>query len=445
MFIGDAVTFAGKAASGLYFVYFSFLIFVHPASSLAVEGRTPPTDIPIESWLQGPDRTDFGWKVEVGQPYLTFRQRYQVSVVARFRADSLYKGGLAAADLHFVTKFAAEDGRWLPGQSYSQYASPPKLAAGDLIHWISSVYAKPGTYRIAVMAYDRLHRKGNLWRGTVHIAPINQDQLPGSDANLPAVEFLLPSLPITGGAGLLMLRDPWDFGRGSLTFPLRNDVPVEVDIVANLSLSDITKRRHSEAPDWLYQMNAANVTEISRVISEMDLKSGGCIRFSALDIPRQDLFVDGVDAHGFDWSDIKATLQARERSKIDVHTLAGEKRTPSFLTSYLTKLAGDPPHCKTQAAKTPVRVLVVVGDNFTFPYGTEMVHMRPSDAWARCYYVELVPIAGPRWDEVGTLLKSLNPVRLEASTPAGFRKVLAQMIRDIEKLSKNPAVRQTSN
>jgi hypothetical protein len=319
------------------------------------------------------------------------------------------------------------------------------LAAGDLIHSVSSVYAKPGTYRIAVMAYDHLHHKGNLWRGTVRVSPIHRDLLPGSDKNLPAVEFLLPSLPITGGAGLLMLRDPWDFGRGSLAFPVNNDVPVQVDVVANLSLSDITKKRHSEAPEWLYHMNAAKVTEISRVISEMNLKSGGCIRFSALDIPGQELFVDRVDTHGFDWSQIKSALQARERSTIDVHTLAGEKKTPSFLTSYLAKLAADPPHCEAAKGKTPIRVLVVVSDNFTFPYGTEMVQMRPSNAWARCYYAELVPVAGPHWDDIGSVLKSLNPIRLEASNPVGFRKVLAQMIRDIEKLSRNPAARPASN
>jgi hypothetical protein len=434
-FTGDvSVKFAGKAKAALRLVCFSFIVSVSVAHTLALDERTPPADIPIESWLQRQDQNDFHWKVEVGQPYLTFQQRYVVSIVATFRANSLYKAGLSPVDLHFVTKFAGEDGRWLQGQSYSRFEPPAKLAGGDQIHSISSVYAKPGTYRVAVMAYDRLHGKGNVWRGTVRVPAINRDQLPGSDKNIPAIEFLLPVPPIAAASEFLTIRDPWDFGQGTLTIPVTNNAPLQVDLVANLSLSSATRMRHSEASEWFYQMNAARVTEISRVISEMDLKSG-CMRLSAVDLPRQELFVDRVNTRDFDWSKIKAALQARERSKINVHTLAGEKKTPSFLATYLAKLAADPPNCPMPAGKSPVRVLIVVSANFIFPYGTEMVHLTSSNAWTRCYHLELVPVAGPHWDEISTLLKPLNPVRLETSTPAGFRKTLARLIRDLETMS----------
>lgn len=427
-----------EAAAASRVVYLAFLVLVFLGRSAALDDRTPPSDIPIQSWLEGPERKDFNWKVEVGQPYLTFEQRYLVSIAATFRANSLYKAGLSAADLHFVTKFAGTDGRWFEGQSYSRFDPPAKLAGGDRIYSISSVYAKPGTYRIAVMAYDRLHRKGNIWRGSVRVPPIQRDQLPGSDNNIAAVEFLLTP-PTVPGMALPMLRDPWDFARGNLTLPVSNDSAVQVDILENLSLSNTTRMQHSEASEFVYQLHAARVTEISRVISEMHLKSG-CIRLSAVDISRQELLVDRAEIREFDWSTVKDALKARERNKIDVHTLAGEKKTPSFLSAYLARMAADPPRCNGPDGRSPMRILIVVSDNFIFPAGTEMVRLMPSKAWTRCYHLELVPVGGPHWDEMGTVLKPLNPVRLETSTPIGFRKNLARLIGDIENLSQHPAL-----
>jgi hypothetical protein len=427
-----------EAAPALRIVCLSFLILVCLIRGAALDDRTPPSDIPIQSWLEGPGHNDFDWKVEVGQPYFTFEQRYLVSVAATFRAKSLYKAGLSAVDLHFVTKFAGEDGHWFEGQSYSRFAPSAKLAPGDQIYSISSVYAKPGTYRIAVMAYDRLHRKGNIWRGSVRVSPPRRDQLPGSDESLPAIEFLLTP-PTAHAGGLTMLRDPWDFGQAPLILPVNNDSAVQVDILANLSLSDTTRLRRSEASEFVYQIHAARVTEISRVISQMNLKSG-CIRLSAVDISRQELLVDRAEIRAFDWSSIKEALQARERNKIDVHTLAGEKKTPSFLSAYVAKLAADPPGCNPLGGRSAVRVLIVVSDNFSFPTGTEMVRLPPSNVWARCYHLELVPVAGPHWDQMSSLLKPLNPVRLETATPIGFRKTLARLINDIENLSKRLSV-----
>ncbi len=402
-----------------------------------MEERVPPPDIPIESWLQGPDQNSFDWKIEVGQPYLTFQQRYQVSMVASFRVDSLYKAGLSPLDLHFVTKFAGEDGRWLPGQSYSRFKPPANLAHGDQIRSVSTVYAKPGVYRIAVIAYDRLHQKGNLWRGTVRVPAIHRDPLSTSDKDLPAVEFLQTVPAPTGTRGLLALRDPWDLGHGNLSVPVSNGLPVQVDIVANIALSAVTRGRHSEAPEWFYTANAANVIEVSRALSEMDLKSG-CILLSTLDISRQEVLFDRVNTGDFDWSKVGAALRARERNKIDVHTLAGEKKTSAFLVAYLTKLAESQPVCRTPEGRTPVRVLIVVSDNFLFPSGTETARLRPTKAWDRSYYVELVPVAGPRWDEIGALLKPLNPLKLETPTPIRFRAALAKLVQDIERLSGHP-------
>ncbi len=210
-----------------------------------------------------------------------------------------------------------------------------------------------------------------------------------------------------------------------------------MDIVANVSLSAVTRGRHSEAPEWFYTANAAKVTEVSRVLSEMNLK-GGCILLSTLDISRQEVLFNRANTGDFDWSRVGAALQARERGKIDVRALAGEKKTSRFLVAYLTKLAESQPICKTPDGRAPIRVLIVVSDNYIFPNGTEIARFGSTKAWDRSYYVELVPVAGPHWDEIGALLKPLNPLKLETATPVKFRNTLARLVQDMERSSRKP-------
>jgi len=396
----------------------------------------PQVEIPVPRWSQGPKRHDFSWSVKVLPPTLTFQQRQLVTIEATFRAGDLRKAGLAN-DLYFVLKVADEDGTWLPGSSVGRFEMPPKVASHDHVRALFGMYIEPGTYKASLMAFDNRTNKGNLWYGTVQVRPIYRDPLPGGEQHFPAVEFLPASPPFASGLGWMMTHDPWEFGQNTLTIPVGNETPLEVDVVANLSLSDTANSRHSQAPDWMYQINAATVTEISRVLAEMNLKSG-CIRLTALDIPRQEFFADREYTHNFDWSRIRRAMEARQRSKIDVHVLAAEKKTPSFLSTYLSLLANDPPACTTPDGGPPVRVLILISDAFSFPYGTEMVRARPSNAWTRCYYMELVPEVGPHWDQINNVLKPLNPVRVEVSTPAGFRRVLGQLVHALEKAAGKP-------
>lgn len=399
---------------------------------------SPLPEIPVQEWLQGPARKDFPWDVRVLPPILTFQQRHLVRIVATFRAGNLRKAGVSPVGLYFVMKLAGEDGRWLPGDSHRSLQLRYEPAPGDFVRSLFGAYVQPGRYRIALMAYDPRTHKGNLWRGGVRVPPVNGDPLPGLERKVPPAEFLRPSPPIPGARGWLLSYDPWDFGQGTLALPARNAYPLAVDVVANLSLSDATRSRHAEAPDWVYQLNAVIVTAISHVISETSLESG-CIRLSAMDIARHELLADREAARSFDWSRIRLALDTMDRSKIDARTLAGEKKTPAFLADYLAQLAADPSPCGASGGLPPKRVLIVVTDAFIFPTGTEMVQAHPTSAWARCFHLELVPVVGPHWDQIGTVLKPLNPVRLEVSTPVGFRKALAHLIHDMEKLSGSPA------
>ena len=82
----------------------------------------------------------------------------------------------------------------------------------------------------------------------------------------------------------------------------------------------------------------------------------------------------------------------------------------------------------------PRHVLIVVSDAFLFPLKTEMTEV---DAHAlpnlRCYYLEMEPVVGLRFDEIAKVLKPLHPERFSLVHPVHFRRTLAQIIATLGK------------
>ena len=350
------------------------------------------------------------------------------------RVRDLLKTDVSLADLHFIVKVAGEDGRWLPGQSYSHFEPPKGLAAVDQITSFSGLFLRQGTYKIAVIAYDTSHHRGNLWRGSVRVDPLKEDPLPGIERDLPQVEFLEAGREIRYGKTSIVTFDPWTLGQGDLLLPVKNVRPVQLDIVTNLSLSVATDWRNSEAPDWQYQWNGAALLQISNVLSQLDLNAG-CVRVSTLDIRRQKIFLDRQDARNLDWSRLRDELSSVNRVKIDVGTLAGEKHEPAFLTHFLESLSSGPNSCSNKVTN-PLHVLVLVSDSFIFPNGTQMSSVQPELVpQGLSYHLRVVPVAGGRWDEIQSVVKPLRPTKFEFSNSSRFRKTLAELIADIEKAS----------
>ena len=411
-------------------------------ASHATDENNRPPDILAKQSFEGPNRQDFPWRVELSQSWLTFQQRRSVQSKATFRVRDLLKAGVSLNDLYLVVRLAGEDGRWLPGQSYTHFELPPGLAASDEIHSITNLYVRPGTYTVAVMAYDAAHRHGNLWRGALQVAPLKDDPLPGIERNLPQVEFLPGAQPLHigrgSGLGSLITFDPWALGQGELALPVANARPVQVDIVANVSLSTVTDWHNSEAPDWQYQMNGAILVQISNVLSQLNLQAG-CIRLSAVDVRRQKVFVDGQNARVLDWLGLRQAISGVNRVKIEAGTLAGEKHEPAFLAHYLEHLSSMPNACR-QDGPSPLHILILVSDAFVFPNGTHMTTVEPERIPVDlCYHLRVVPLAMGRWDEIARVVKPLHPLKLDFARPSNFRKVLAELITGIENASRKPA------
>jgi hypothetical protein len=384
--------------------------------------NAPPSDPEVERWLNGPDRHDFDWKVRILDPWLTFQQRYVVETRIVLPVRKLVRAGISFSDFHFAVKVKDAKGQWLPGEYHTVIAPPPQMETAREILLFTHFLLRPGQYTVVVTAYDRRNRRGNVWRRELHVARATGDPLPEIGRNLPDVEF-----PWGSDARPSVARP------ARLYLPVRTQGPIQLDVVVNLSLSDATNTRHAQAPDWVYRTNAGILLQIGKVLSQFDLREG-CVQFSAIDILRQKVFADRIPAPQMNWGGTIRSVEALQRNKIDVRVLQEQKTTPALFAKFLERLSADPASCGPSTQK-PKHVLVVVSDAFLFPLKTEMTAVRSERMpETMCYYLKIDPVFGGNWDQIGRVLSPLHPRHWEFSNAARFRKVLAELIANLESL-----------
>ena len=399
------------------------------APCLAVD-TVPPTDAHVLEWLNAPEHTDFDWKVQLFSPRLSFQQRRVAGIRAALPIRKLLRAGISLAGLRFVFKVADSDGHWMPGQYDDNFIPTADVQKAKELVFYAHFFVQPGRYKVAVLAYDRRTRRSNLWKREFEVPALKADPLPEADRNLPLVELpdeSRPELAKLGGA--------------KLHLPVHNRRPIRLDVVLNLALSDATNSRFREAPDWVYRSNAGVLLQIGWVLSQLDLQDG-CVRLSAIDILRQQMFADRLQVAETNWDRLAASVEQLQRNRIDVHVLERQKITPALFARFLEQAVSDPAPCR-DSGPAPRHVLLVVSDAFLFPWKTEMTAVRPELMPATAgYYLQVNPIAGATWDQIGKVLSPLHPRRWELSNAVKFRKMIAELIADLESMPDGGIVTQ---
>ena len=412
---------------------FSFLIVALLFAAYAhAQNAEPLPGVPLTQWLGGADRRDFDWKVQLRGPWLTFQQRYvaQVRMVVSIR--NLKRAGISLPDLHLVVKVANEEGHWFPGQDYSRFDPAADIGKASEIFFFAYFYVQPGKYTIAAMAYDSRNRRGNLTKIQLQVPVPQNDPLPEVNRNFPQIEFASSETEVKAWTSQ---RIDWTAEQTRLFLPVENVRPIQLDIVTNLSLSDAWNTPYGQAPDWVYQTNAGLLLQMSKVLTQLDLKRG-CVRFSAVDILRQTAFADRVPSADINWNKLTRTVASVQRNKIDVRVLKRQKVTPALFARFLEQASAGAASCE-QPSQKALHILIVVSDAFVFPTKTEMTAVRPELFPDGSYYfLQVNPARGAHWDQMERVLRPLHPTRLEFSNAVQFRKVLAQLIASIESVSR---------
>src|SRR5215831_7418851 len=110
--------------------------------------------LPI-AWFEEADHHAPHWRVQFDPPTLTYSQRLIVGVRAIVPANGSERG----PDWHILLRIADESGRWVQNYDYFRVdlrLMPPKA---EPVAWHGAAFVQPGTYRLALVAYDAINER----------------------------------------------------------------------------------------------------------------------------------------------------------------------------------------------------------------------------------------------------------------------------------------------
>ncbi|MBP1622687.1 MAG: hypothetical protein H6Q07_707, partial [Acidobacteria bacterium] len=366
--------------------------------------ENPPFD--VDQWLRGPDRKEFSWNVSASSS-LSLQQRHVLQVIATIPGSRLPESRVGR-DLHFVLKIAAADNRWVPGYSYTRVPVPPKLEKFHSIAFADRVYLRPGRYTVALMVYDPVLEKGNLWRKQLRVLPTNGDPLPELDRNLKYIQFMTPS------DSLLAEGREW--------LPVKNKRRLCVDVVANVPVDRNYNDRRGEYPRMWDTLQA------SSVLSNLTL-SNGHVRVTILDPLRMKTHFDRENAAKFDWHHAGEVLAHQDSTTIDKSLVAAQTEASAYLFDKLNEILED--NACAPSADSPLKVVIVVSRHIVFPKHTEIRRVSPQNPKSvRFYYVRLT--GQYRDDDLAEMLQQTKPEKMSGWNATQFRMDLADLISYLE-------------
>jgi len=380
----------------------------------------------VREWLSAGEHKDFQWRVRVSRPFLTFQQRNLVWIAAEIPMKSLQKRS-ARRDLHFIAKIADESGRWLEGMSYTHHQVQEEFTKKVDLQLSLGFYLQPGTYRIAIIAYDAVLGERNVSFTGVKVKPPSKN-FPQLLAGLPPVEFL--SASVEG------VR-PLAHGHVSLQIPTER--PVELDLVVDLSpYNRGLGRRTMGGRDprllvpRLSKSFQSTLIEAASVLTDMNLKNG-CMRVTALDTLDRRIIVPPQTSTTVDWQKTWNEVVNTNLNLVSLDDLEHRLEAAEFVKGQLEQLMLQEPRCETPFAR-PLRIFAVLSQGTHFPYGTVQPKIQ-AKCDCKVFYLRQFEFFANTSDELKGMMNPLGPKRLDFTNSMEFRGKLFDFVQTIEKLS----------
>jgi hypothetical protein len=277
---------------------------------------------------------------------------------------------------------------------------------------------RPGRYVIALVVYDDLIKKQNVWRKLLTVDRVKNDPLPEIDRNLPDVEFRVE--PIDEELKFYSL----DQSRKWL--PVKNNRCLCVDIVANTSVDNVSRGRD------FGRMRSSSILSISNMLSYLELRNGR-VRVTILDALEMKTLVYREDALGFDWQGTSRLVARQNLDTIDIDSLASQTQASAYLFDTLHEILKD--DACAPGKEAPLKIVIVVSTDMVFAKHTPIRQIAPQDPASVLFFhfrTRLIPAA----DDLSKMLKMTNCKAYTVQNGSSFREDLADLISRLEKFAK---------
>jgi hypothetical protein len=406
----------------------TFLLFLAAGPLLA-------QDPPLDRLLAGPERTDLRWTVSIPPAALSNFQRLWVRIAIRVDGKEIEKRNGTGAFL-FAAEFRDSADKPYRTQIRVDLNDYQKATAQHELECVLQAFVLPGVYNLSLAAIEPSTEKLSLTHRTLRVAPLNNDPLPDAWRDFPAVDFIdIPELP-----------DGWFLPneRGRLFLQVENHRPARIEILANVSPTE-TSRRQGRA----YNRNMDAILPAIKILSRIGVRDGSK-NVAVIDVARRRVSYEQSGRRELDWPALKQALDADNPNKIDAGSLKERDQDAQFFVSEATRRA--------VAAPGEQRILIVLSGPVTFTTHQEIQPIEGSPGpHARVYYLRFkpsplngfagslsapvrrgpggVPFPAPPVvanDELERTLKPLQPRLFDIYSPVDFRKALAAILKEIE-------------
>jgi hypothetical protein len=381
---------------------------------------------PVSTWFEDRIQAPIRWTLKVHPAQLSLHQRLVANIEVQIDGSDVAarrgKGGI----LIFVQLNDAE------GRPYQQHGSidlekvEEGIKASNLVY-TQSVFVLPGEYRVQVAIYCTATEEHGSKKDRLKVPALRNDPLPEAWRNLPPVELR----PLSDAP------DVWYAPgvRGRLHLPVAPRRPVQVELVVNLTASEIGRSQSRGQ-----SRNLSMLLPAMKTLAQIGLP----VNVTLIDLMHHRVVFEQKAVRRLHWAGIRTGLAEAEPGKIDVKSLGDRKLQAQFFVDEVQRRAG------------PGKVLIVVSGPVLFEAAQEASPAAAAPD-TRLYYLRFygimtpgpilmsggsprrrpgmgIPMGGPApglGDQLAGLLKPMTPRVHDVQSAAQFRKALAGMLSDL--------------
>ena len=368
--------------------------------------------IPLDDWLVGPTANEIPWKVQFQPPQLRLDQRYEVGYFGKIDGKDL-RWSAGHQELLYISGVSSPDGQRLVEPKSARQVIDDLPQHRFALSFSDCVFLQPGEYVLWMAVFDGGTKRHSIVKKNIHIPAWSSEELPNMNSRQPAVEF--PQVLFRGQKTIQAVPGP-------MVLPVENKQAINLDVISVLSPAD----QWSARADIVRAVN-------SRVLSATGLFSQirpemGSVSTVAWDLVNRSIRFEQRDVRQLNWTDLaSAFMNSTDAFKVGVPALEALKEHGAFFRKTFQRQLDDP-------AK-PMRVFIIVSGSLLFAEGADTSPIKlEGECNCRIYHLNLRVTKDDVFDDLGKLIKPFHPTTFNILTPLDFRRALAAIIQDLNRL-----------
>jgi hypothetical protein len=407
----------------------SFLMYCCVLSAAALlEAQDVSTEaifaaVPFDRWAAERPAMQVPWKVRVIAPGLSVHQRLGAHVEIEIKGRELVQ---RSNDGRIVTLLRITDPA---GHRYHDYGliDLKQVKPEPRKHiWLSTwdAFVLPGDYKVEVALYDKTSGEHNFQQSTLHVPGLKDDLLPEAWLGLPSVEFWGP---LTDERDVIFHSDI----EGALHLPLRTGRPVHLEVLADLTPSDLF-----HGSTRFYTRYLSVMLPLMKAVTQI-APANGSMRVATLDLRRREVTFEQDNVKQLDWTKLKQVVApGKGPGMIDIKGLEQKHETPDFLRDEVLRRLSALRETSSGSAQKPLHVFVLLGSPMDF-YAFHHLPPIPPEQTEDCvvYYLQF-ELYNPQYASgaLGSVRKMMKPLpihTMQVRSPQSIRHALAKVLEEV--------------